>query len=135
MRNRIQRIWETEDPRQKVLESLLLDFSTRGLLQRDSLDYWRIGNDFQIESVKRLLYYYPEVATPLIAQRLEGLRVSGDYFEDCVFNGVRTDDFIDAVAWTEHEAIRTELLRIAADVTHESIIGALQRAKVEIAED
>lgn len=144
IRNRLRRIWASENPRQKVLESLLMDFSTRGLDQGYSLSYWDIGNDFQIQSVVRLLYYFPDVATPLVAQRLEELRVSKDYIGDCFLNGVRTENLIDAVAWSRHEAIGNALLRIATDVRDEKdmpprdrsrFIEALRRADVQIPED
>jgi hypothetical protein len=144
IRNRIRRIWKSENSRQKVLESLLMDFSTRGLTQTGVLDEWDYGNDFQIQSVVRLLHYFPDVATPLVAQRLKGLRVSDDYIEDCLFNGIRIENLIDAVAWSRQEAIRTALLRIATAVrdvkdmlprNRSYFIEALRRAEVEIPED
>ena len=131
IRNRLKTIWETENPRQKLLESLLLDFSTRDLLPRDPLDRWDMGNRFQIESVKRLMFYYPEIATPLIAKRLQNLDVTGIYVDDCAANGVRTDDFIDAVGWCREKPIRDALQQISGIATEPEIKRALTRAGIQ----
>lgn len=128
VRNRIRQIWATKNPRQKLLESLVLDFSTRGLQQMDSLDYWSIGNDFQIESIKRLLYYYPDFAVPLIVQRIDGLQFSDDFVEDCVRNGLRADDLVDAVAWSQNADIPAALTRLEPRATENTLREALRRA-------
>ena len=127
----IQKIWKTENPKQKLLESLLLDFSTRGILQWDSLDFWNIGNDFQIESTKRLLYYYPDVAVPLLVERIEKLQASDDSTADRVHNGLRSDDFVDSVAWSKNETIKTALAKLAKNAKDYDLIQSLHRAGVE----
>ena len=134
IRKRLRTIWESKHPRQKLLESLLLDFSTRGLLQMDSLDYWDIGNDFQIESTKRLLYYYPDIAVPLIVRRIKDLQTSDDFFDDCVRNGLRSDDFVDAIAWSNNEKIKSALSALARKAKDNGLLRALQRAGVKIPE-
>lgn len=130
VRRRVRRIWDSEHPRQKVLESLVLDFSTRGLLQMDSLDYWDIGNDFQIESTKRLLYYYPDIAVPLIVERIKNLQTSDDFFDDCDRNGLRSDNFVDAIAWTKDERIESALSTLAGNAKESDLLRALKRAGV-----
>jgi hypothetical protein len=132
VRKRLRNIWESRHPRQKLLESLVLDFSTRGLLQMDSLDYWDIGNGFQIESTKRLLYYYPDVAVPLIVDRIKDLQTSDDYFDDCVRNGLRSDDFVDAIAWSKNGEIKSALSDLAGRAKDNDLLRALQRAGVKI---
>lgn len=131
LRKQIQKIWNTENPKQKLLESLLLDFSTRGILQWDSLDFWGIGNDFQIESTKRLLYYYPEVAVSLIVERIEQLQATDDFMEDCVHNGLRSDNFVDAIAWSKNEKIKTALAKLAKNAKENDLIRSLRRAGVD----
>lgn len=131
LRQHIRSIWKTENPKQKLLESLLLDFSTRGIRQWDSLDFWDIGNDFQIESTKRLLYYYPDVAVPLLVERIGQLQVSDDFMADCVHNGLRSDDFVDAIAWSNNATIKTALAKLAKKAKEDDLIQSLQRAGVE----
>jgi hypothetical protein len=128
LRKRIRTIWSSKNPRQKVLESLVLDFSTRGVLQMDSLDYWGIGSDFQIEATKRLLYYYPDIAVPLITERIKGLEATDDFFDDCVRNGIRSDDFVDSMAWSRNEKIRSALSELAKRAKDRDLLRALERA-------
>jgi hypothetical protein len=132
IREKLRRIWESKNPRQKVLESLLLDFSTRGVLQMDSLDHWSIGSDFQIRSAMRLLYYYPTVATSIVSKRAAELRVSGDYFDDCVANGLCTDDFIDGIGWTDSQPIRTALEKLAESAKDNNVVRSLERSAIKI---
>jgi len=132
IRDRVRRIWNTEHPRQKVFESLLVDFSTRGLLQMDSLDYWDIGNDFQVASAMRLLHYYPDLASPLIASRLADLKADGDYVDDCIANGVRADDLVDAIGWSDAKRIRDSLRSMARRATDRGVMRALARSGVDI---
>jgi hypothetical protein len=131
IRKRLRNIWDSKHPRQKLLESLVLDFSTRGMLQGNSLDYWDIGNDFQIESTKRLLYYYPDIAVPLIVKRIQNLQASEDLFDDCVRNGLRADNFVDAIAWSKNEEIKSALSDLARKAKENDLLRALQRAGVK----
>jgi hypothetical protein len=131
VRNRIRTIWNSKNPRQKVLESLVLDFSTRGVLQMNSLDYWDIGSDFQIEATKRLLYYYPDIAVPLIVERIKNLQTTDDHFDDCVRNGLRSDKFVDAIAWSKDERIKGALTALAPIAKDNDLLDALRRAGVK----
>jgi len=131
LREQIRSIWKTENPKQKLLESLMLDYSTRGILQWESLDFWDIGNDFQIESTKRLLYYYPDVAVPLLVERIGQLQASDDFVADCVHNGLRSDNFVDSIAWSKNETIKTALAKLAKNAKENDLIRSLQRAGVE----
>jgi hypothetical protein len=128
LRKRLRTIWNSKNPRQKVLESLVLDFSTRGVLQRGSLDDWDIGSDFQIEATKRLLYYYPDIAVPLVVERISNLQATDDFFDDCVRNGIRSDDFVDSMAWSSDEKIRSALAELAKRAKDRSLLRALERA-------
>ncbi|MCX7422865.1 MAG: hypothetical protein NT013_25460 [Planctomycetia bacterium] len=132
VRKNLRSIWASKHPRQKLLESLVLDFSTRGLLQGDSLDYWDIGNDFQIESTKRLLNYYPDIAVPLIVNRITNLQATDDFFDDCVRNGLRTDEFVDAIAWSKDGKIKSALSGLARKAKENDLLDALRRAGVDV---
>lgn len=117
---RVRQIWSSPDPHRRLLDALLSDFATRGVHAGDSLDHWALGASFQVPAVTRLLYYYPELAAPLVAARLDGLEV-GDtgpdmeaYLRQCVVNGVRAPDLIDAAAWSDRAEIRAALGRIMA---------------------
>ena len=132
LRQKIQKIWKTENPRQKLLESLLLDYSTRGILQCDSLDFWGVGNDFQIESTKRLLYYYPDVAVPLLVERIGKLQTSDDFMADCVHNGLRSDNFIDSIAWSKNQKLKIALTELAKNAKEKDLTESLRRAGIEI---
>lgn len=130
LRNRLTTIWKTEHPKQKLLESLVFDFSTRGIQQIDSLDYSEIGNDFQIESIKRLLYYYPTIAVPLIVARLDGLQTTDDYVADAIQNGIRSENMVDAVVWSKDKAIIDALTRLAERAKEDELLKALHRVSV-----
>ncbi|MBX3448609.1 MAG: hypothetical protein KF777_03565 [Planctomycetaceae bacterium] len=132
VRKRIRAVWASKNPRQKVLESLVLDFSTRGLLQMNSLDDWDIGNDFQIESTKRLLYYYPDIAVPIILDRIKSLQVSDNFFDDCVRNGLAVDGFVDAIAWSQKGEIKSAMSGLARKATEKELLDALRRAGVDV---
>ncbi|HUE74698.1 MAG TPA: hypothetical protein VMP01_27770 [Pirellulaceae bacterium] len=132
LRKQLASIWKSQHPRQKVLESLIVDFSTRGVLQMNSLDYWDIGNDFQIEATKRLLYYYPDVAVPLLVDRIKNLQTSDDNFDDCIKNGLRSDNFVDAIAWSKNGEIKSALADLGRRAKENYLIDALQRAGVMV---
>ncbi|MEM7477120.1 MAG: hypothetical protein AAF483_19225 [Planctomycetota bacterium] len=130
LRQQIRDIWETENPKQRLLESLLIDFSTRGILQWDSLDFWDVGNGFQIEAVKRLLYYYPKIAAPLIAERIQGLHAGGDFMEDSVQNGIRSDNLVDSIAWSDNLEVKRALAKLARIAIDPGLEEALDRAGI-----
>ena len=128
MRVRLRNIWKTSNPKQKLLESLLLDFSTRGMVQPDSLDNWTIGNNFQIEASKRLLFYFPEVAVPILVDRLDQLRTTGEYVEDSIANGLSAYKFVHALAWSKDKTLRTAFERLKRRAKHKALLEALEMA-------
>ena len=121
----VRAIWRSDDPVEKVRQSLLLDYSTKGVFNGHSLDGWDEGSHFQIGAAMRLLFYYPKDAAPEIAARLD--RMSVDAIEPAlsttpgraeldawmmreVGNGVRTAEFIKAVSWSVHPRVQTAVL-------------------------
>lgn len=128
--SRIRSVWESTNPKQRLLDSLLLDYSTRGIFNGGSLDDWYIGNNFQTAAVIRLLYYFPKETSEIIAGRLDGLDVSTakDFIEQYVKNGVRADHFIDAVGWSRDPIIQKALYRLSERATDTDVLRALDRA-------
>ena len=129
VRERVRKIWSSGNPRKKVLESLLLDFSTRGMLC-DPFDYREYGTRFQVQAAIRMAFYYPESTAGLLVKRLESFAVTGDGYEDWISSGVRREKIIDAIGWTESKPINAALQSIAKKATHESLVDALRRTKV-----
>jgi hypothetical protein len=128
----VREMWESPDPEQALLSSLLVDYSTQGNFNGWSLDGWGVGSDLQCGAAMRLLYYFPEESAALIAVRLGKLDVThgeglDPFMNREVKNGVETEDFIKAVAWTSDQRIRKELALIAK----KSLDPALFRAASE----
>ncbi|WP_145169040.1 hypothetical protein [Rubripirellula lacrimiformis] len=142
--SQIRAIWQSDDPTQRLFDSLLFDYATRGKYNGVSLDGWSVGSDLQKESAMRLLYYYPDTSGRLIAGRLRGLDVrkagppssqpATDSEMDVwisreVANGVRTDEFIEAVVWCKHPAIVAEIKSIANRTDDDDIIKLVGEAR------
>ena len=113
----VRAIWGKADYRQKLLDSLLLDFHTRG------------GGSFflQAEAVTRLLYYFPQATEDLIVARLKGLDISAaDGSEQVEPTDTLTDDFLRGVSWSSQPKIRAELLEIFRRTTDpQTLLAAL----------
>jgi hypothetical protein len=110
--SQVRAIWNSADPPQHLIDSLLLDFASEGVFNGRSLDGWSVGSRLQTGAAMRLLYYFPSETTNLIAARLRSLQVGKrDMYRD-VTNRIRTDDFVKAVAWSKEPAVRVELQRI-----------------------
>ncbi len=134
-REQVRKIWSSDDPFRKLLDSLLLDYATEGIPQEPSSDGWSISSLLQSQAALRLLYYFPKETAALIAERLRGLDVrrtathgkgspATDQEMDArtrreAANRVRTDDFIKAVSWCRepkvHEAIG-DIFRKTTDI-------------------
>ena len=127
---KVRAIWSTENPHQRLLESLLLDFSTRGVLRRqDSLDKWGVGQRFQLGATKRMLFYFPDVGSKVIIQRADEFQHFDDFFEQSVVNGVRIHDFIEAISWKKSNEIEELLERLNKIAKCENVIDALARIR------
>jgi hypothetical protein len=127
LRERVRAIWSSNDPAQKLLDSLLLDYATEGIFNGKSLDGWSQGSNFQVQAALRLLYYFRQETAPLIAARLRSLDVEtgGDPLERDVRNGVRAVDFIKAVSWCKEPPIQEALADIALRTNDSTIEDAI----------
>jgi hypothetical protein len=122
LREHVQAIWASKDAAKCLFDSLLLDYSTEGIYKEgEGFDEWDVGSDLQVKAAMRLLYYFPNEATPLIARRLQGLHIERTgpgcgslntpkemeaWERRELTNGVRTEKFVKAVSWCKDSAIR-----------------------------
>lgn len=114
-------IWSAPDPAQHLLDSLLLDYSTRGVPAGDGLDGWDFGTLFQSDAAMRLLYYFPRETASMLALRLRGLEVgsTGEGEHELerwrrreIKNDVRTREFLKGVSWCREPEITEALLGV-----------------------
>jgi hypothetical protein len=133
LRDSVRAIWTASNPRQALLDSLLVDYSTEGVFNGRSLDGWDVGNELQGGAALRLLYYFPEESAAMIAGRLGTLDVMvrpgiDGYMHREVQNGVRVKEFIKAVAWSSDARVRAQLLAIVRKTDDNEILLAAQPA-------
>ncbi len=94
----VRAIWGKSDHRQKLLDSLLVDFHTRG----HRSDYLQTG------AAMRLAYYFPEATEDLVLARLKELEIA----KQITPRDVRVEDFVRAVSCSTSPKLRAELLDI-----------------------
>jgi hypothetical protein len=137
----VRAIWVSSNAPRHLLDSLLLDYSTEGEFNGRSLDGWSEGSRLQIGAAMRLLYYFPNQAADLIAERLDGLDVrlpsaTASYptsaavypwMKRDLSNGVRAIDFIRAVAWADCPPVQEALRRVRDRTNDREVIQALRR--------
>jgi hypothetical protein len=119
LRNKVRAVWSSNNPRQRLLDSLLTDYATQGELGAHSIDGWGLGSNFQTEAALRLLYYFPNESASLIAANIKRNGASG----------VVASDFIRAVAWSRLPAIHDALDEIAKRTDDPEIKAALEGRK------
>ncbi len=139
-RERVRKIWSSDDPVRKLLDSLLLDYATEGVPHGPSSDGWSISSSLQSLAALRLLYYFPKETSGLISERLRALDVwrtaahgkgfmhtdeenDADHRREAA-NRVRTDDFIGAVSWCREPVVRTAIRDIFTKTTDVDILLA-----------
>ena len=123
----VREIWSGDNPTKLLLNTLLTDYSMRGVHDGTSFDHWSIGEGYQSAAAMRLLYYFPRETAPLIARRLRGLHVQAVHggvdsvstprqlelwARREVSNGVRTDYFLKAVAWCREPEVQSALVSL-----------------------
>lgn len=137
----VRAIWQSDNPRQKLLDSLLLDFATRSKSDGKSLDGMAIGSYLQCEAAMRLLYYFPTETAPLIADRITQLNVgrmksaSGRKIDAFVQreaeNQVSTQQFLAAVTWSQHPAIRAAIEQVTLRTDDVDLLRSLGKDRSE----
>jgi hypothetical protein len=142
LRARVRALWASKDPAQKLLDSLLTDYTTEAVYKEGKLEKLTVASGLQCGAALRLLSYFPKEAAPVIAARLRSFDVrdpAGPGFQDDrkgwlgqldrwrereAANGVRTDDFLKAVSWSKEAAIQEAL----ADIGRRSDDRKIQEA-------
>lgn len=116
LRDRVRAIWSSNNPAQKLLDSLLIDYATEGIFNGKSLDGWGEASERQIEAAVRLLYYFPKESVPVVADRLKDLDVklpkADKWMLRDVANRVHTTDFLKALTWCKEPLMRDAMLDI-----------------------
>lgn len=142
-RERIRAIWSSQDPTKKLFESLLRDYATEPIVERDVLYGTHEATRQQAEAAMRLLYYFPRESTPLISERLKRLVITRptserreDRWERDRANGAYVADFLEAVTWCREPAIRSVVLdifqRTDDPVVIEALIPSLAQAESRV---
>jgi len=126
----VRDIWSSTNAAQRLFDSLLFDYSTEGVFNGESLDGWGIGDHLQCQAALRMLYYFPQETSQLIAKRLARLDVRkppanrAHWMDSYLSNGVTAEEFVKAVAWNSDPAIRRELLNIFRRTTDTGVLLA-----------
>lgn len=135
--------WKSNDPARCLFESLLADYSTEGIYGGKGMDGWGVGSNAQVAAAMRLLFYFPKETAPLIAARLKKLRIertgpsNGSYHNPQELetwmkreldNGVRTDEFVKAVAWSPEPIVREAVQSIFQQTEDVDILAASAQA-------
>ncbi len=121
----VRAIWGKSDHRQKLLESLLVDFQTRGQWPGD-LQAARLGDlqagaamrlgDLQAGAAMRLAYYFPEAAEGLILARFDECEAAEA--SDAEQNAdPSVDGMLKAVSWSNSPRLHAKVLEIFRKTT------------------
>jgi hypothetical protein len=143
----VRAIWMSPDARQKLFDSLMLDYATQGVFNGESLDGWGLGAELQAHAAMRLLFYFPQESAPMLAERIDHLKAkktgpgsgslhtdaeSRDWMQQTLANGVRAEEFVKAVAWCHESAIKHALFGLFQRATE---IDVVLEASPSVAQD
>jgi hypothetical protein len=127
---RIRGTWGSADSNSQLYRAWLRPYNSRPQLRFENDEEFWHGSRGQTEAVKRLLYYFPKKIAPLVANRLAGLDVRDtnrdhkSWWKREVANGLHTEDFIRAVAWSKEPAVRAALFDVFKRTTDSQILLA-----------
>jgi hypothetical protein len=131
----LRAIWQSEYPRQKLLESLVVDFCTYPTDPENAAGLG-LAIGLQTGAARRLLYYFPDQGRNLVARRLDDLVVSGESERDrYTQNHGSAARLIEAVAWCEVPEVRAALHRVAERATDESVVKVLRDCGIADGQD
>jgi hypothetical protein len=98
----VRAIWGQSDHRQKLLDSLLLDFHTQGL--------WH--GELQTGAAMRLAYYFPQATEDFIVARLKELQITAYPSKPGQLPDTELADLLRSVAWSPSPKFRAVFLEI-----------------------
>jgi hypothetical protein len=111
----VRAIWSADDPEQHLLDMLLLDFATTVRWPEDAAKEQRQEAGaawfYPSEAAMRLLYYFPGETGARVAQSL--IRRA----DDDLFRRDSHQTMLEAVVWSEHPAVRREVLTVFRETT------------------
>jgi hypothetical protein len=134
----VRKAWQSQNPKERVLQSLLIDYATRsrGVISPGEVlpDGFKSASDLQIEAALRLLYYYPNESAGLIADRLKRLDVKdypklNEHWRREIQNGLHTPEFIKAVAWSDQAVMKAAIEDVAKKTDDKDILDLVSKSK------
>ncbi len=141
---RVRSIWSHEPASRFLLNSLLIDYATEAVSDGRSPNGLDRAGYFQCNAAMRLLYYFPKQSSDFIAARLRKLNVRkpqdqtldsnaqlNNFMRRELENGVRTRDFVKAVAWCRQPEVFKEVQSIFERTTDAEIALATAEAMNE----
>ena len=99
-RGTVAKLWSTNRPSQALFESLMCDFSTRGIVQNINFHRSMDGiseTTFKLAQRQRLLQYYQSESADIVSRRILGLNLADRTVETQITNGIDSYGFIDAI--------------------------------------
>lgn len=133
LRQAVLDLWKSDDPARTLFDSLLIDYSTRGILSGKLTDGWGVADHLQRSGALRLLYYFPEESASMIAARLDGLVVdapddlSGS-MKQCIANQICATGLVATVAWSDDSRIKAAVLGIFERTSDPDVMCAAIRS-------
>ncbi|WP_394792779.1 hypothetical protein [Armatimonas sp.] len=126
----VRSIWRSDNPMQKLFNSLCEDYASVGVYDKKSLDDWDAADALICGAALRLLYYFPQEATALLVKRLDDLKAGKDrdvdaYIRRCIANGgVRSENLLKALTWSKSPAVRAAITRVFRRTNNSSTLKA-----------
>lgn len=129
-------VWGSPNPHRRLLDSLLIDYCSRGSQKEGASEDEYTRGFVQIAAVQRLLYYFEKECAPMVAARLRSLdvrkrKVLDDYIKREAQNATDTARFIASVTWCSHPEIQRVLASIAQRTDDSEIKEALKKVKIK----
>lgn len=122
LRRVVRAIWASDQPSQRLLESLLADYCTECVWSGGKMpEGWHMAADLHAAAAMRLLFYFPRETADMIARRVRRLRVErigpgagsmhtpdemAAWERREMANGTRVDALVKAVAWCREPVIQ-----------------------------
>jgi len=124
----VRAIWSSTNAAQSLLNSLLLDYSTKIISGGNALNRWQVGNGLQTGAAMRLLYYFPQESAGMIAEQLARLYDCENGDTNAVTqksaSDVSIEGFVKAVSWSDVPAVKNEILNIFKRTTDTDVLLA-----------
>jgi hypothetical protein len=122
LRTKVRSIWSSEDARKRVFDSLLVDYATQEsatqgrLVDPLSVDGLSQATRLQAQAATRLLYYFPNETSQVIAERIHSLPIDGKTprpnAENAQVGHRRAVELVKAASWCKEPVIRRVIRQV-----------------------